>query len=71
MSKLEIKNYSTKLTEKQQKYQHYFIYHKQILKTDQKSISNFFSKDFLAAGIRDELNKIKEIEQEINRDDLI
>ena len=29
MSKLEIKNYSTKLTEKQQKYQHYhFIYHK-------------------------------------------
>ena len=29
MSKLEIKNYSTKLTEKQQTYQHYhFIYHK-------------------------------------------
>ena len=35
------------------------------------SISNLFSKDFLAGETRDELNKIKEIEQQINRDDLI
>ena len=31
----------------------------------------FISKDFLAEEARDELNKMKEIEQEINRDNLI
>ena len=43
---------------------------KQILNTDQKSMSHLLSKDFLAAEARDELNKIKETEQEISRDDL-
>ena len=33
---------------------------KQILNTDQKSISDLISKDFLGAETRDELNKIKE-----------
>ena len=46
---------------------------KQILNTDQKlkSISDLFSKYFLVLEARHELNKIKETEQEINRDDLI
>ena len=43
---------------------------KQILNTDQKSMSHLLSKDFLAAEARAELNKIKETEQEISRDDL-
>ena len=44
---------------------------KQILYTDQKSITNLFSKDFLPEGAIHELNIIKEIDQEINSDDLI
>ena len=44
---------------------------KQILYTDQKSITNLFSKDFLPEGAIHELNMIKEIDQEINSDDLI
>ena len=42
---------------------------KQILDTYQKSI--LFSKDFLSEGTIYELNKIKMIENKINRDDLI
>ena len=46
---------------------------KNILNTDEKlkSISNLFSKDFLAAEARDEFRNIKKIEQGITRDDLI
>ena len=33
-------------------------------------MSHLVSKGFLAAEARDELNKIKETEQEISRDDL-
>ena len=44
---------------------------KQLLNTDQKSIIGFFSKDFLSEEAIYELNKIKGIEQKINRDDLI
>ena len=46
---------------------------KHILNTDEKlkSISNLFSKDFLAAEARDEFRNIKKIEQGITRDDLI
>ena len=43
---------------------------KQILDTDQKSVTNFFSKDFLNEETIYEMNKIKEGEQEINRSDL-
>ena len=43
----------------------------QILNTDQKSITDLFLKGFSGAEARDELNKIKEIEQKINKDDLI
>ena len=43
----------------------------QVLDTDQKSISYFFLKDFLNEEARDNLNKIKVIEQEIDKDDLI
>ena len=43
---------------------------KQILGTDQKSVTNFFSKDFLNEETIYEMNKIKEGEQEINRSDL-
>ena len=46
-------------------------FEKQISNTYQKWISNLFSKNFLAAEARDELNKIREIKKEINRDDLI
>ena len=44
---------------------------KQILNTDQKSISDLFPRNSLAAEARNELNKIKEIEQETNKDDLV
>ena len=46
---------------------------KQILNTDRKlkSMSNLFLKEFLVGEARVDLNKIKEIEKEINRDDLI
>ena len=40
-----------------------------LLKKFIKLITNF-SKDFLPAEARGELNKIKKIEQQINRDDL-
>ena len=43
---------------------------KQILGTEQKSVTNFFSKDFLNEETIYEMNKIKEVEQEINRSDL-
>ena len=39
---------------------------KEVLITDQKSISDLFSKYFLAAEVRDELNKIREKKLEIN-----
>ena len=39
---------------------------KEALITDQKSISDLFSKYFLAAEVRDELNKIREKKLEIN-----
>ena len=44
---------------------------KQILDTDHKSIMNLFSKDFLSETAIYKLNKIKEIDQKINRDDSI
>ena len=44
---------------------------KQILDTDQKPITNWFSKDFLNEEGICEINKIKEVEQEINRSALI
>ena len=43
---------------------------KQILGTGQNSVSNLFSKDVLSEEAIYELNKIKEIEWEINREDL-
>ena len=45
----------------------------QDLNTDQqlKSMGDFFSKASLTAEARHELEKIKKIKQEINRDDLI
>ena len=44
---------------------------KQVLNTDQKSISNLLSEDFLAANVKGKLNKINKIEPEIIRDDLV
>ena len=44
---------------------------KQVLNTDQKSISNLLSEDFLAANVKGKLNKINKIELEIIRYDLI
>ena len=44
---------------------------KQFLDTNQKSITSFFSKDFLNEEARYELNKIVEIEIKLNRGDLI
>ena len=44
---------------------------KQILDTDHKSIMNLLSKDFLSETAIYKLNKIKEIDQKINRDDSI
>ena len=41
---------------------------KQILDTDQNYVTNLFSKDFLYEEVIHEWNKIKEIEQKINRD---
>ena len=38
---------------------------------DQKPVSYLFSKDALVTEAKDELTKIKEIEQEVNRNDLI
>ena len=38
---------------------------------DQKSIASFFSKDFLNEEATHKLNKIVEIENMLNRDDLI
>ena len=45
----------------------------QTLNTDQqlKSINDLFSKDFLTTEAKDEFEKIKKIERETNRDDLI
>ena len=43
---------------------------KQILGKGQNSVSNLFSKDVLSEEAIYELNKIKEIEWEINREDL-
>ena len=44
---------------------------KQLLDTDQKSITGLFSKHFLSEKAVYEFNEIKEIEPEINRDDLV
>ena len=44
---------------------------KQILNTDKESIRDLFSKGFTAAKAREEVFKIQEIGQEINRDYLI
>ena len=41
---------------------------KQILDADQNSITNLFSKDVLCEKAIYELNKIKKIEQQINKD---
>ena len=41
------------------------------LKRKKIAISDLFLKDFLSAETRDELNKIKEVEQETKRDDQI
>ena len=45
----------------------------QTLNTDQqlRSVGDLFSKYFLYTEAEDKLQKIKKIEQEINRDDLI
>ena len=47
------------------------IVEKEYLDTDQKSIASLFSKDFLNEEATYELNKIVEMENKINRDDLI
>ena len=44
---------------------------KQILDRDEKSLTNFFSKHFSSEKAIYELNRIKEIEQKINKDDLV
>ena len=44
---------------------------KQLLETDKKPIASLFSKEFLYEEDIYELNKVVEIEQKINRDDLI
>ena len=47
------------------------IVEKEYLDTDQKSIASLFSKDFLNEEATYELHKIVEMENKINRDDLI
>ena len=44
---------------------------KQVLITDQRSISDLFSKYFLATEVRDKINKSTEIKQKINKNYLI
>ena len=44
---------------------------KQLLDTEEKSITSLFSKDFFSQEAAYELNKIKEIQQKINRDNSI
>ena len=44
---------------------------KNVLDTDQKSIGSFFSKDFPNEESTCKLNKIVEMENKLNRDDLI
>ena len=44
---------------------------KQLLDTDQKSITGLFSKHFLSEKAVYEFNEIKQMEPEINRDDLV
>ena len=44
---------------------------KKLLDTDQRSIASLFSKDFLNEEATHELNKIVEMENKVNRDDLI
>ena len=44
---------------------------KNVLDTDQKSIASLFSKDFLNEEVTYELRKIAEMENKIDRNDLI